>query len=145
LADWQMPAVESFGWTNIRQSIPIRGSTDTTPSFFPRRYTTTTKPFGKSSSEFIQLYLPKVYSIHFDIYLIRNEKSKIRVWDSSNPLAEEYVRGCATLKRDELFEIDDRPYPFKDVAYADCNDYIHTGYSALSQATQLLFNDICNY
>lgn len=86
-----------------------------------------------------------IYSIHFDIYLIRNEQSNIRVWDSSNPLAEEYVRGCATLKRDEPFEIDDRPYLFKDVAYADCNDYIHTGYSALSQATQLLFNDICNY
>ena len=87
------------------------------------------------------------YTIHgkinFFANILRNRDSQIRIWDSSNPLAEEYVRGCATLKRDEQYEIDDRPSLLKDVAYADCNDNIHTGYSALSQATQLLFNDIC--
>nr|CAH0103440.1 unnamed protein product [Daphnia galeata] len=76
--------------------------------------------------------------------ILENGDSQIRIWDSSNPLAEEYVRGCATLKRDdEQYEIDDRPSLLKDYVYADCNDNIHTGYSALSQATQLLFNDIC--
>jgi hypothetical protein len=74
---------------------------------------------------------------------VRNQNSQIRIWDSSNPLAEEYVRGCATIKRDEKFTVDGRPYLFKDIAYADCNDYIHTGFLALSQATQLLFNNIC--
>lgn len=29
-------------------------------------------------------------------------------------------------------------------AYFNCDDYIHTGNVALSQATQLLLNDICN-
>lgn len=28
--------------------------------------------------------------------------------------------------------------------YINCLDYIHTGYVALSQATQLFYNDICN-
>lgn len=81
--------------------------------------------------------------INFFANILRNGDSQIRIWDSSNPLAEEYVRGCATLKRDEQYEIDDRPNLLKDFVYADCNDNIHTGYSALSQATQLLFNDIC--
>lgn len=31
-----------------------------------------------------------------------------------------------------------------EIAYRNCKDYIHTGYVALSLATQLLFNDICN-
>jgi hypothetical protein len=29
----------------------------------------------------------------------RNLRSKIRIWDSSNPLAEEYVRSCNILRR----------------------------------------------
>ncbi|KZS14819.1 Uncharacterized protein APZ42_020190 [Daphnia magna] len=74
----------------------------------------------------------------------RNENSSIRIWDSSDPLAEEYIRSCAALKRDEIVHVDSRPYLFKDAAFADCNDFIHTGYSALSQATNLLYNDICN-
>lgn len=73
-----------------------------------------------------------------------NENNRIRIWDSSNPLVEDYVRSCATLKRDEIFDVQRRPYMYKDVAYADCNDYIHTGYSALSQATNLFYNDLCN-
>ncbi|KAI9559361.1 hypothetical protein GHT06_016150 [Daphnia sinensis] len=73
-----------------------------------------------------------------------NENSSIRIWDSSDRLAEEYIRSCAVLKRDEIVHVDRRPYLFKDAAFADCNDFIHTGYSALSQATNLLYNDICN-
>ncbi len=35
-------------------------------------------------------------------------------------------------------------FTLPDHSYTDCHDYTHPGYSALSQATQLLFNDICN-
>ncbi|XP_057369406.1 uncharacterized protein LOC130690407 [Daphnia carinata] len=76
--------------------------------------------------------------------LLENESSRIRIWDSSDPLAEEYVRSCVVLERDEVFYAGHRPYLSKDTAFADCNDFIHTGYSALSEATNLLYNDICN-
>ena len=61
------------------------------------------------------------------------------IWDSANPLAEEYVRACELLRRHDVhlgrewFE-----------AYYNCVDFIHTGYSALSQTTQILLNDICH-
>jgi hypothetical protein len=63
------------------------------------------------------------------------------LWDSSDPFANEYVRGCAILKRYEHLSFNNNEYA---IAYANCNDYIHTGYSALSQATQLLYNELCN-
>jgi hypothetical protein len=65
----------------------------------------------------------------------------VYLWDSSDPLADEYVRACAILKRYEHSSNNTKEYV---TAYANCNDYVHTGYSALSQATQLLFNDLCN-
>ncbi|EFX82297.1 hypothetical protein DAPPUDRAFT_101790 [Daphnia pulex] len=65
----------------------------------------------------------------------------VYLWDSSDPLADEYVRSCAILKRYEHSSDKSKDYA---TAYANCNDYVHTGYSALSQATQLLFNDLCN-
>jgi hypothetical protein len=63
------------------------------------------------------------------------------IWDSSNPLVEEYIRGCG-LFRERLqygMYIDSEP----DYSYINCNDFTHPGYSALSQATQLLLNDLC--
>jgi hypothetical protein len=62
----------------------------------------------------------------------------VYLWDSSDPLADEYVRSCAILKRYEHSSDNTKEYA---TAYANCNDYVHT---ALSQATQLLFNDLCN-
>lgn len=60
------------------------------------------------------------------------------MWDSSNSLAEEYVRSCAVnSQRDEVHG----EYFAK---YVTCKDFIHTGNAALSQATQILFNDLCN-
>ncbi|KZS12572.1 Uncharacterized protein APZ42_022703 [Daphnia magna] len=68
-------------------------------------------------------------------------RSSVRIWDSSNPLAEEYVRSCTLIRRGHSkFALSEDP----DHSFIDCEDYIHTGYSALSLATQLLFNDICN-
>jgi hypothetical protein len=65
----------------------------------------------------------------------------VYLWDSSDPFADEYVRACAILKRYEHSGYNTQEYV---TAYANCYDYVHTGYSALSQATQLLFNDLCN-
>ena len=61
---------------------------------------------------------------------------EVRIWDSSNPLAEEYIRSCKLAKRKDVN---------KFTSYTNCGDYIHTGFVALSSATQLLMNDICNY
>lgn len=66
--------------------------------------------------------------------------TNIRVWDSSNLFAEEYVRGCAILERDEQSS----PLRRCPSVQFNCNDFLHTGDVALSQATQLLVNDVCN-
>jgi hypothetical protein len=65
----------------------------------------------------------------------------VYLWDSSDPFADEYVRSCAILKRYEHSYDKSNEYA---MAYTNCNDFVHTGYSALSQATQLLYNDLCN-
>ena len=58
------------------------------------------------------------------------------IWDSANPLAEEYVRVCNLIKR--------AVWGGWLNAYYNCYDYIHTGYVVLAQTTQILLNDICN-
>lgn len=75
----------------------------------------------------------------------------IRVWDSSNPLAEEYIRGCIAFPERVIRKIVNAQVLEQEVneffnieQFIDCQDFIHTGYVALSQATQLLYNDICN-
>ncbi|KAI9559232.1 hypothetical protein GHT06_016021 [Daphnia sinensis] len=83
----------------------------------------------------------KAHRYNKDVRHILRNNSSIRIWDSSNPLAEEYVRGCALIRRGHPGP---RFYKDPDHSFIDCNDYIHTGYSALSLATQILFNDICN-
>ena len=70
----------------------------------------------------------------FSILRNRNH-SGIRIWDSSNPLAEEYVRSYTFVQR--------RVSGDYAISYANCKDYIHTGYAALSEGTPLLFNDVC--
>ncbi len=72
-----------------------------------------------------------------------NARRGVYLWDSSDPLADEYVRACAIHKRYEHSLSSDNTKEYA-TAFANCNDYVHTGYSALSQATQLLFNDLCN-
>ena len=60
----------------------------------------------------------------------------VEIWDSANPLAEDYIRSCFAT---DLVRGGD--YMFK--SWIDCIDYIHMGYAALSQATHLLLNYIC--
>jgi hypothetical protein len=38
----------------------------------------------------------------------------------------------------------ERVQDFMSVAYINCKDYIHAGFVALQQMTQLLYNDLCN-
>ncbi len=73
---------------------------------------------------------------------LNRDNSQVIVWDGGNSLAEEYVRACHYLKRYEI-------HPGKkwidknSRAYYNCIDFIHTGYVALSQTIQILFNNIC--
>lgn len=61
----------------------------------------------------------------------------INYWDSSNKLAEEYIRGCIVFERYT-------PVDYAGGYTANCEDYIHTGNIALIEATQILLNDFCN-
>ena len=63
------------------------------------------------------------------------------IWDSANPLAEEYIRACNLLKRKEVHP---RRVWLDATEFYSCFDSIHTGYVALSQATQIIWNGICN-
>ena len=76
-------------------------------------------------------------NLNYNLMNYRDYK-RVRIWDSSNPLAEEYVRACSFSQRVQYATID------SDDSFVNCKDYTHTGYKALSQSTQLLFNDICN-
>ena len=67
---------------------------------------------------------------------IADSSSSVEIWDSANPLVEDYVRSC-------LFDVK-RSTSHRFKSWAECLDYIHTGYSALSQAMQLILNDVCN-
>lgn len=57
--------------------------------------------------------------------------SGIRIWDESYYLAHEYVRSCVIHGRSDVTK------------FLDCKDYIHTGYAAVFQATQMLLHEIC--
>ncbi|XP_057369407.1 uncharacterized protein LOC130690408 [Daphnia carinata] len=76
--------------------------------------------------------------------VFRNENKHIRIWDSKDPLVDEYIRSCFVLKRNEVLHPAKRPYLFQETFYENCRDSIHTGSSALLLATNLFYNDICN-
>ncbi len=48
--------------------------------------------------------------------------NRVRIWDSSNPLAEEYVRACSFSQRVQYATIDSAD------SFVNCKDYTHTGY-----------------
>ena len=75
---------------------------------------------------------------YVSVFTFRN--SRVIIWDSGNPLAEEYIRACQMLGREDFHlgsktRMDD---------YFNCFDYIHVGYVALSHTTQIVLNAICN-
>ncbi|XP_046644637.1 N-acetylneuraminate 9-O-acetyltransferase-like [Daphnia pulicaria] len=107
----------------------------------------TLERYGNINDRNTDIHSTKIHHYNKYVHHIFGNESNIRIWDSGNPLAEEYVRGCEILEREipnpqfiktgpEQF-INSRPY-------VNCLDFIHTGYLALSKATQLLYNDICN-
>ena len=67
--------------------------------------------------------------------LEENGSHLVAFWDSSNRVVEEYVRSCSVAERTASQWID---------TWMDCTDYIHPGYSAMTQTTQILINDMCN-
>lgn len=82
-------------------------------------------------------YILKYFSL---LTILLRRKSRVKVWDSGNPLVEEYTRSCQQwTDRQPLNEaIFHNPY-------FNCLDRIHPGYVALNQATQILLNHICNH
>ena len=86
-------------------------------------------------------------SLKLSLYFFRKHRN-IQIWDSSNSLAQEYVRGCTVFHNREIpkdvFVKGGSNSFINCKSYINCDDYIHTGYVALSQATNLLYNDICN-
>jgi hypothetical protein len=78
-----------------------------------------------------------------------SSSSRVEIWDSGNPLVEEYVRSCAIHRRYEERMTSSKTSPGLltlkySGPYCNCMDHVHIGYSALSQITQLLYNDICS-
>ena len=75
-----------------------------------------------------------------------SNSSRVEIWDSGNPLVEEYVRSCVIHRRYEGRKTSPGLLTLKyySSAYSNCMDHVHIGYSALSQITQLLYNDICS-
>ena len=71
------------------------------------------------------------------IYKYRN--SRVIIWDSGNPLAEEYIRACHILEREDYHH----RRQWLD-AYFNCYDYTHAGYVALLHTTQIVLNGICS-
>ena len=70
---------------------------------------------------------------------MKKRNMPVVIWDSGNPFTEKYIRACHQLKREEEYI---RQQWLN--AYFNCFDYIHPGYVALSQTTQILLNAICN-
>lgn len=78
----------------------------------------------------------------FDLGNFFRNHHNIHIWDSSDPLVEEYIRSCFILERknsESFWEALDYSTP-----YINCYDNVHPGYLVLSQATQLLYNNIFN-
>ena len=62
----------------------------------------------------------------------------MEIWDSGDPIAEEYIRSCSIHTRN-LFHLK-TPHQ----SYLACLDYAHLGYVATRESTQLLLNELCN-
>ncbi|KZS04101.1 Uncharacterized protein APZ42_033030 [Daphnia magna] len=67
---------------------------------------------------------------NFSIY----RGTRVVIWDAVGVLVEEYLRACFLSK----FHRKDKSW------YANCQDFIHPGYRALSISTQHIINHICN-
>ncbi|EFX78295.1 hypothetical protein DAPPUDRAFT_320629 [Daphnia pulex] len=94
--------------------------------------------YGNINGPNTEIHTEKIHQYNVAVGRILGNQKSVRIWDSCNPLAEEYVRGCTFSQRIQyaLNDPSDSFFNFKD--------YSHAGYSALSQSTQLLLNDICN-
>ena len=55
-----------------------------------------------------------------------------REWRSTAPISWEYIRGCEMIDREHA-----RRYHY-------CPDFVHIGYVAVDNTTQILLNYLCN-
>ena len=72
----------------------------------------------------------KCYMLYTYCALVRDTGALI--WDSGVELASEYTRGCAISKR------------VQENKHHRCDDFVHIGYVAIDQTTQILLNFLCN-
>ncbi|KZS12727.1 Uncharacterized protein APZ42_022882 [Daphnia magna] len=104
--------------------------------------------YAKTGTRNTDIHVQKVDQYNKATRRILKNFKNIRIWDSSNALTEEYVRGCLINRERENpdpFFVKNGKNPFINCKpYVNCLDFVHTGYAALSSATQLLYNDICN-
>jgi len=75
------------------------------------------------------------YSHYYGLSNYRD--SGVEIWDSGDPIAEEYIRSCSLHSREISASQILQPY-------SSCLDYAHLGYVATRQNTQLLLNELCN-
>lgn len=68
-----------------------------------------------------------------NVSFIIDSGTRVLVWDSFDPVAEEYIRSCALTgyKRSD------------PEGFFRCEDFLHTGFNALSFASQVIINYVC--
>ena len=81
--------------------------------------------FSFKRKQFLLSYLKSKISLAFS-------DTNIHVWETTLPMALEYIRGCQfNVRSDSWF-------------MQNCPDYIHTGYTIIYQSSQILLNFFCN-
>ncbi len=65
-----------------------------------------------------------------------SQSTAVRVWDSLDLIMASYKQSCGRNFRENP------QFPLQK--FNGCGDYLHPGYVALNEATQLLLNNICN-
>ncbi|EFX67894.1 hypothetical protein DAPPUDRAFT_260928 [Daphnia pulex] len=132
----------------IRNFAPILGQLAKVSRVIWMNQYPTVELYGDMDAKNTDIHTQKIFQYNQAVRREYKNYKSIRIWDSSNPLAEEYVRSCQMNAEREYpnpFFIKNGKDPFINCKpYINCLDYIHTGYVALSQATQLFYNDICN-
>ncbi|XP_045031977.1 N-acetylneuraminate 9-O-acetyltransferase-like [Daphnia magna] len=101
--------------------------------------------YGNITDPNTSVFSEKIHFFNIAARRILGNYPSIRMYDSSNLWAVEYSRSCFVFQREGKFNATSiKSYIISNNIYVSCKDFVHTGYSALSQATQLLLNDICN-
>ncbi|XP_059351674.1 N-acetylneuraminate 9-O-acetyltransferase-like [Daphnia carinata] len=101
--------------------------------------------YGNGTAPNTSVFSEKIHLFNEAARRILGNYSSIRYYNSSHPWATEYCRSCKVFQRHSRLNAKKvESYINWNNVYVGCKDFIHLGYSGLSQATQLFLNDICN-